>query len=102
MGLQLPVDQTRQPHAPHRHRVRRAAGAARLPGEPEVVAVTETRTPEQPDEHALEEPWEDAPGIPGFFSTVDHKRIGMRYIYTSFVFFFVAGLMALVMRAQLA
>jgi cytochrome c oxidase subunit I len=45
--------------------------------------------------------WEDAPGIPGFFSTVDHKRIGMRYIYTSFVFFFVAGLTALLMRAQL-
>src|SRR5256885_11057138 len=50
----------------------------------------------------LDEIWEDDPGIPGFFNTVDHKRIGMRYIYTSFVFFFVAGLMALVMRAQLA
>jgi cytochrome c oxidase subunit 1/cytochrome c oxidase subunit I+III len=50
---------------------------------------------------ALAEPWEDAPGIPGFFTTVDHKRIGMRYIYTSFFFFFVSGLMALVMRAQL-
>ena len=35
--------------------------------------------------------WEDAPGIPGFFTTVDHKRIGLRYIYTAFVFFFVAG-----------
>ena len=35
--------------------------------------------------------WEDAPGLPGFFTTVDHKRIGMRYIYTSFVFFFIAG-----------
>ncbi|MEA2716333.1 MAG: cytochrome c oxidase subunit [Actinomycetota bacterium] len=45
--------------------------------------------------------WEDAPGIPGFFSTVDHKRIGMRYIYTSFLFFFLAGLTALLMRAQL-
>jgi len=50
----------------------------------------------------LGELWEDAPGLPGFFSTVDHKRIGMRYIYTCFFFFFVAGLMALVMRAQLA
>src|SRR3954467_15240774 len=49
----------------------------------------------------LAEPWEDAPGFPGFFTTVDHKRIGMRYIYTSFFFFFVSGLMALVMRAQL-
>ena len=52
-------------------------------------------------EHDLHEIWKDAPGIPGFFSTVDHKRIGLRYIYTSFAFFFVAGLTALVMRAQL-
>jgi cytochrome c oxidase subunit I len=50
----------------------------------------------------LAEPWEDAPGLPGFFTTVDHKRIGMRYIYTCFIFFFVSGLMALVMRSQLA
>ena len=39
--------------------------------------------------------WEDAPGIPGFFGTVDHKRIGLRYIYTAFVFFFSSGLFAL-------
>lgn len=50
----------------------------------------------------LGELWEDAPGLVGFFSTVDHKRIGMRYIYTSFFFFFLAGVMALLMRAQLA
>ncbi|HTO00277.1 MAG TPA: cbb3-type cytochrome c oxidase subunit I, partial [Microthrixaceae bacterium] len=50
----------------------------------------------------LKELWEDAPGLVGFFSTVDHKRIGMRYIYTSFFFFFLAGLMALLMRAQLS
>ena len=50
----------------------------------------------------LHEVWADAPGLPGFFSTVDHKRIGMRYIYTAFAFFFVAGIMALVMRQQLA
>ena len=53
------------------------------------------------DEELLEL-WEDAPGLPGFVSTVDHKRIGIRYIATSFFFFFVAGLIALVMRAQLA
>jgi cytochrome c oxidase subunit I len=50
----------------------------------------------------LDEKWEDAPGIPGFFETVDHKRIGLRYIYTAFAFFFVAGALALVMRVQLA
>ncbi|MCU1458485.1 MAG: coxA1 [Actinomycetia bacterium] len=50
----------------------------------------------------LEAVWGDPPGILGFFKTVDHKRIGIRYIYTSFIFFFIAGLLALVMRAQLA
>lgn len=49
----------------------------------------------------LEEIWGEAPGLLGFLSTVDHKRIGMRYIYTCFIFFFLAGLIALVMRAQL-
>src|SRR3954468_23108495 len=46
--------------------------------------------------------WEDRPRLLGFFTTVDHKRVGVRYIYTSFAFFFVAGLLALVRRAQLA
>ncbi len=57
-----------------------------------------------PDEEKekLEHKWLDPRGIPGFFTTVDHKRVGRRYIYTSFVFFFVAGLAALTMRAQLA
>ncbi len=50
----------------------------------------------------LEHEWEDAPGVPGYFNTVDHKRIGVRYIYTAFAFFFAAGLLALVMRVQLA
>ena len=46
--------------------------------------------------------WEDAPGLVGFLTTVDHKRLGMRYIYTAFAFFFAAGIQALVMRVQLA
>ncbi|HEY1280939.1 MAG TPA: cbb3-type cytochrome c oxidase subunit I, partial [Acidimicrobiales bacterium] len=50
----------------------------------------------------ITEVWEDRPRLLGFITTVDHKRIGMRYLYTSFTFFFVGGLFALVMRAQLA
>lgn len=50
----------------------------------------------------LEHVWEDKPGLWGFFTTVDHKRLGMRYLYTAFVFFFLAGLQALFMRVQLA
>ena len=64
------------------------------------MALVEKPTTDLDEE--LEERWEDAPGIPGFFNSVDHKRIGLRYIYTAFVFFFIAGLLALVMRVQLA
>lgn len=46
--------------------------------------------------------WETEPGIAGFFSTVDHKQIGIRYIVTAFVFLILGGLEALVMRIQLA
>src|SRR3954467_5540480 len=63
------------------------------------MTITDTETDEA--EHELLEVWEDEPGIPGFFSTVDHKRIGIRYVYTSFAFFFLAGITALIMRAQL-
>jgi cytochrome c oxidase subunit I len=34
--------------------------------------------------------------------TVDHKRIGVMYIVTALFFFFAGGIMALLMRAQLA
>ena len=37
-----------------------------------------------------------------WITTVDHKRIGILYIVTSFGFFLAAGLMALLMRLQLA
>jgi cytochrome c oxidase subunit I len=36
------------------------------------------------------------------FRTTDHKQIGILYLVTSFVFFLVGGLMALLMRGELA
>jgi cytochrome c oxidase subunit I len=45
--------------------------------------------------------WRDSP-VMGWITTVDHKRIGILYIVTSFGFFLAAGLMALLMRLQLA
>ncbi|HKI69969.1 MAG TPA: hypothetical protein VKA67_10300, partial [Verrucomicrobiae bacterium] len=35
-------------------------------------------------------------------STVDHKRIGILYLVTTFVFLLIGGVEALVMRLQLA
>jgi cytochrome c oxidase subunit 1 len=40
--------------------------------------------------------------VTGWLTTVDHKRIGILYIVTSFAFFFASGLMAVLMRAQLS
>ena len=40
--------------------------------------------------------------VTSWLTTVDHKRIGILYLVTSFFFFFAAGLMALLMRTQLA
>ena len=41
-------------------------------------------------------------GIGSWLTTADHKRVGILYGYTSFFFFLVGGLEALLIRAQLA
>jgi cytochrome c oxidase subunit 1 len=40
--------------------------------------------------------------VTGWVTTVDHKRIGLLYVGTSLVFFAAGGILALLMRAQLA
>ena len=40
--------------------------------------------------------------VTSWLTTVDHKRIGILYIVTSYVFFFAGGVMAILMRLQLA
>ncbi|WP_244851159.1 cytochrome c oxidase subunit I [Caballeronia sp. SL2Y3] len=46
--------------------------------------------------------WEGESGWRGFITTVDHKKIGLRYIVTAFVFLLLGGVEALIMRLQLA
>jgi cytochrome c oxidase subunit 1 len=41
-------------------------------------------------------------GFMSWVSTVDHKRIGILYGYTAFIFFLIGGIEALLIRAQLA
>ena len=50
----------------------------------------------------LERTWHTPPGWRGFFTTVDHKIIGRRYIVTAFVFLLLGGILGLAMRLQLA
>jgi len=53
-------------------------------------------------EQRLRETWEGERGWRGFITTVDHKKIGLRYIVTAFVFLLIGGAEALLMRLQLA
>jgi cytochrome c oxidase subunit I+III len=50
----------------------------------------------------LEAMWGEKPGLGSFVGTVDHKRIGMRYLYAGMVFFVLGGIEALLLRMQLA
>jgi cytochrome c oxidase subunit 1 len=45
--------------------------------------------------------WKEG-AVTAWLTTVDHKRIGILYLVTSFAFFLAGGLMALLMRLQLA
>ena len=46
--------------------------------------------------------WADPRGLLGWFSHVDHKSIGRRFIITAFVYFTFAGILAALMRLQLS
>ncbi len=46
--------------------------------------------------------WRTRPGFWGALATVDHKIIGRRYILTAFVFLLLGGVLAMLMRWQLA
>jgi len=59
-----------------------------------VATRAEALTPYRPD-------WRRG-RVASWVTTVDHKRIGVLYILTSLVFFVAGGIMALLMRAQLA
>jgi cytochrome c oxidase subunit 1 len=50
----------------------------------------------------LDRTWEQGRGWLGALMTVDHKRVAKRYFVTAFVFFFLAGVLAFVMRLQLS
>jgi cytochrome c oxidase subunit I len=46
--------------------------------------------------------WGSRGGLMGALTTVDHKRVGRRYIVTAFVFLALGGALAIAMRLQLA
>jgi len=70
------------------------------------MSPAESRVPtaEEQQEHlrTLENSWRHPGGITGWLSFTTHQAIGMRYIVTAFVFLVVGGILALMMRFQLA
>jgi cytochrome c oxidase subunit I len=46
--------------------------------------------------------WDKSRGVLGWLTTVDHKKIAIMYLFTTFFFFIVGGIMALLVRIQLA
>jgi cytochrome c oxidase subunit I len=49
----------------------------------------------------LERQWAERPGVLGWLTTADHKRVGLLYFWTTLVFFGAGGVEALLMRTQL-
>ncbi len=52
-------------------------------------------------EQRLTDLWETPKTLHGWFATVDHKELGIRYLATAFIFLIIGGLEALMMRIQL-
>ena len=76
-----------------------ATGAAalyrRAAGEDEPAAVADSR------EDAFDRAWQSPPGLRSV-SAVNHTLVGRRFVVTGFVFFLIAGVLALLIRTQLA
>jgi cytochrome c oxidase subunit I+III len=49
----------------------------------------------------LERIWTERPGLVGWLTTTDHKRIGLMYFLASLIFFGAGGVEALLIRSQL-
>src|SRR5690242_1961652 len=60
------------------------------------------RLPQPNRQEELERTWQEKPGLIGWLTTTNHKSISIRYIITAFCFFLAAGVLALLMRIQLA
>jgi len=59
-------------------------------------------TLENADHQRLLNTWRDPGGFRGWFYQVNHRAIGRRYIITAFIFFLLGGILAALMRLQLA
>src|SRR5690348_9379817 len=85
-----------------RERERVEAENRRLAEEREAIARDGPKLKGEALAARLDAAWRRPPGIIGWLATVDHKEIGRRYMLTALGFLVLGGIMALVMRLQLA
>lgn len=64
--------------------------------------VTSARLPASPEAARLDRAWYSPLGFYGWFTQVNHRMIGRRFIVTSFIFFLMSGIESLLLRTQLA
>ena len=55
------------------------------------MSACNTAVPEGRTEKRLTKIWETPKTVYGWFSTVDHKEIGHRYLATAFIFLIIGG-----------
>src|SRR4051794_844430 len=84
-----------------RRSVRRADPAARRLSGGTAIATT-IPAPAHERVERLERIWAQRPGVLGWLTTTDHKRIGLLYFWATLVFFAAGGIEALLMRTQLS
>ncbi|MFL6715680.1 MAG: cytochrome c oxidase subunit I [Burkholderiaceae bacterium] len=63
---------------------------------------TPNHTGQRDSARQLEQTWRDPPGLYGWFAAINHKTIAVRFMLTTFGFFVAGGVLALIMRLQLA
>ena len=66
-----------------------------------MTAVQPSRTHEEALRD-LERAWSSPRGLPGFLSAVNHKQIGLRFVWTALAFLVIGGVEGLLIRVQLA
>jgi cytochrome c oxidase subunit I+III len=62
---------------------------------------TTIRPEAKPHVELLDQVWAERKGVLGWLTTVDHKRIGIMYFFTTLAFFGAGGVEALLIRTQL-
>src|SRR5882724_12745249 len=100
MDSRSAAEQAWQPDAAESTGIRRQRRAPRVS---EHASMTPRELPHAAEDlQMLEQTWADPRGVLGWLMHVDHKSIGRRYLVTAFGLFLIGGVLAALIRLQLA